>query len=115
MLGDIGVFGVIALFVAFGCLITNAINNVVCMNIFIPIGVATVVGMSGNPSVLVELLQMVLYLGLILPSGSSVGALMHGNTEWLQTKSIYKYAFLGCFVVVIVCLVIGIPLGNLLF
>ncbi|MEE0511858.1 MAG: SLC13 family permease [Peptococcaceae bacterium] len=115
MLGGIGVFGVIALFVAFGCLITNAINNVVCMNIFIPIGVATIVGMSGNPAVLVELLQMVLYLGLILPSGSAVGALMHGNTEWLQTKSIYKYAFLGCFVVVIVCLVIGIPLGNLLF
>ena len=115
LLGNIGVFGVMAIFVAFGCLVTNGINNVVCMNIFIPIGVAMVSGMGGNPAVLVELLQVVLYLGLVLPSGSAVGALMHGNIEWLQTKSIYKYASIGCVIVTLVCLFIGVPLGNLLF
>lgn len=115
LLGNIGLFGVMAIFVAFGCLVTNGINNVVCMNIFIPIGVAMVSGMGGNPAVLTELLQVVLYLGLVLPSGSAVGALMHGNTEWLQTKSIYKYASIGCVIVTLVCLFVGIPLGNLLF
>lgn len=115
LLGNIGVFGVIAIFVAFGCLITNGINNVVCMNIFIPIGVAMVASMGGNSAVLVELLQVVLYLGLILPSGSAVGALMHGNSEWIQTKSIYKYASIGCVIVTLVCIFVGVPLGNLLF
>ncbi len=115
LLGNIGVFGVIAIFVAFGCLVTNAINNVVCMNIFIPIGVAMVSGMGGNPAVLTELLQVVLYLGLVLPSGSAIGALMHGNSEWLQTKSIYKYAAIGCVIVTLVCLFVGVPLGNILF
>lgn len=115
LLGNVGIVGVIAIFVAFGCITTNAINNMVCMNIFIPIGVAMIAGMGGNPVILIELLQIALYLGLLLPSGSAIGALMHGNTDWLQAKSIYKYASIGCLIVVIVCLVIGIPLGSVLF
>jgi len=114
-IGNLGLIGIMAIFVAFGCLVTNAINNVVCVNIFIPVGAAIVSGMGGDANVLTALLLTVLYLGLVLPSGSALGALMHGNTEWLQATSIYKYASLGCIVVVLVCLLIGIPLGNLLF
>lgn len=115
MIGSLGLFGVMAIFVGFGCFVTNAINNVVCVNIFVPIAAAMVVGMGGDANVITALLLMVLYLGLVLPSGSVIGAMMHGNSEWIQTSSIYKYASIGCAVVVLVCLFVGIPLGNMLF
>lgn len=115
MIGSLGPVGIMIIFVGFGCLVTNAINNVVCINIFIPIGAMMLSNLGGNVNILTALLAVVLYLGLILPSGSVVGALMHGNSEWLQTKAIYQYAFLGCLIVVVVCLVVGIPVGLLLF
>ena len=104
-----------AVFVGVGCLVTNAINNVVCVNIFVPIGAGMVASVGGDANVLASLLCPILYLGLVLPSGSVVGGLMHGNVEWLQTKSIYKYATIGCCIVVFWCVVVGIPLGNFLF
>ena len=118
MLGNIGIVGVIVTFVAFGCLVTNAVNNVVCVNIFIPIGAALLLGLGGSAvevSILCSLLAVVLYLGLMVPSGSVVGALLHGNSEWLLTKNIYLYAGIGCLIVTIVCCVVGIPLGMMLF
>ena len=118
MLGNVGIVGVIVMFVAFGCLVTNAVNNVVCVNIFIPIGAGLLVGLGGGTatvSLLCSLLAVVLYLGLMIPSGSAVGALMHGNNEWLQPKNIYLYAGIGCLIVTIVCCAVGIPLGLMMF
>ena len=118
ILSNIGIVGVIVTFVAFGCLVTNAVNNVVCVNIFIPIGAALLLGLGGSAvevSILCSLLAVVLYLGLMVPSGSVVGALMHGNSEWLLAKNIYLYAGIGCLIVTIVCCVVGIPLGMMLF
>jgi di/tricarboxylate transporter len=113
--GILGVFWVMVLFVFFGTVVTNLINNVVCINIFILIGSLLIVSLGGNPYELTALLLMVLYLGLATPSGSVVGALMHGNNEWLSAGAVYKYASLGCLVVVLVCCLVGIPLGKLLF
>jgi len=113
--GKLGLTGVIFVFVAFGCIATNAVNNVVCVNLFIPIGASLVVALGGDAAVLTALLCPVLYLGLLLPSGSVVGGLMHGNSEWIETSSIYKYASIGCAIVVLWCVVVGIPLGGLLF
>ena len=113
--GRLGVIGIMAVFVGVGCLVTNAINNVVCVNIFVPIGAGMVASIGGDANVLASLLCPILYLGLALPSGSVVGGLMHGNVEWLQTKSIYKYATIGCCIVVFWCVLVGIPLGNFLF
>ena len=118
MLGNVGIVGVIVMFVAFGCLVTNAVNNVVCVNIFIPIGAALLLGLGGDVetvSILTSLLAPILYLGLIVPSGSVVGALMHGNSEWLAAKNVYLYAGIGCLIVTIVCCAVGIPLGMMLF
>lgn len=78
MLGNMSVAAIIMVFVAFGCLVTNAVNNVVCVNIFIPIGAASRMTLDGGTtavSILTSLLAIVLYLGL-----------MHGNSEWLQVK-----------------------------
>ncbi|MBQ3120347.1 MAG: hypothetical protein IJC12_05690 [Peptococcaceae bacterium] len=118
MLGNMGTVTVIMLFVVFGCVVTNAVNNVVCVNIFIPIGATLLMTLGGGTvavSILTSLLAVVLYLGLMVPSGSVVGALMHGNSEWLQAKNIYLYAGIGCIIVTIVCFVVGIPLGMVLF
>ena len=107
MLGNMSVAAIIMVFVAFGCLVTNAVNNVVCVNIFIPIGAASRMTLDGGTtavSILTSLLAIVLYLGL-----------MHGNSEWLQAKNIYLYAGIGCIIVTIVCFVVGIPLGMVLF
>lgn len=106
---------IVVLFITIGLLVTNAVNNVVCMNIFIPIGVSLMASLGGNIGALTCLLSLILYLGIILPSGSATGALLHGNTEYLEAKKIYEYASLFCLFTLIVCLFVGIPLSNLMF
>lgn len=113
--GQLGLFAVVVAFVVLGCIVTNAINNVVCANIFVPIGVGMIVAMGGDPHVLTSLLCPILYLGLLLPSGSASGALLHGNTEWLKPQDIYKYASIGCCICIFWCVIVGIPLGNFLY
>lgn len=107
------IFCIIMLFI--GMIVTNCINNIVTMTLLIPLSIGFMAINGANPLVLVALFSLVLAQGCVLPGGSVLGALMHGNTNWLKPVDVIKYASIGVFVIAAVCGFIGVPLGNFLF
>lgn len=107
------VFVAICLFA--GLCITNCINNVVTMTLVIPIAMGFVAMNGVNPVVLITLFVVVLTQGAILPSGSPLGAMMHGYTEWLRPKDVIIYAAIFVFSLCAVAAFIGYPLGCFIF
>ena len=75
--------------------LTNCITNFVAMQLVIPIFVTIMLGMGCHPMWYIGLLAVLVEHGNIMPSGSPVGAFMHGNSEWLKSKQVYGYAILG--------------------
>ncbi len=114
-LGGLPLFVVMALLLVLGILATNLINNLVCLNVFGPIGLGLVAAMGGSVGAMAALFSIGLYLGIIFPSGSAIGAVAHGNTEWLESKQVYLYGTLDIVVITAVLVFIGIPLGTMLF
>ncbi len=95
-------------------ILTNFMINVTVPTIlfpaFYPIGLA--LGIS--PVALMVLIVYSCFLAFLFPSASPMAAVMFGNSEWIRTKDIYKYA--GCFIVVAMVLCcLGIPIVQMIF
>ena len=43
------------------------------------------------------------------------GAMLHGNDEWISSKSVYKYGLILEGVVALCIAVVGIPIGPAIF
>ena len=41
--------------------------------------------------------------------------MLHGNKEWVSTKEVEIHSLLGILALALTAVVVGIPLGNLLF
>lgn len=106
---------VLALFMIVGIIITNIINNIVCATILIPVGVALCSIIDINPALMVALFCMVLQQGIVVPSGSVFGAMLHGIDGYISSKSVYKYGTILEIVLALLIAIVGVPLGNLLF
>lgn len=99
--------------------ITNVANNGVVMILALTLENAYI---NMNPDIsdvsigmMFSLLTFFSALGYILPSGSGVAAICHGNRDWLDPTEIYKYSLLTCIVIYFVGIFIGAPLaGSLL-
>ena len=115
LLAGKGAFVFMALIIVIGTVMTNIINNAVTMSLLVPISYSLMQVSGGSFAGLCVLFSMVLLQGVVFPSGSFAGALMHGNSEYLKPVDIYKYASLSMVVLIIVCICVGIPLVNLLF
>lgn len=98
-----------------GIVLTNIVNNIVCGTILIPIVITFSSMLNTSPITIIALLVMVLMVGIVLPSGSVLGALLHGNDKWLKTKDIYIFTIFSCLIIALVCAIIGYPIGNILF
>ena len=114
-LGGLPVYVLMAILLVLGILATNLINNLVCLNVFGPIGLALIAAAGGSVGAMAALFSIGLYLGIIFPSGSAVGAIAHGNTDWVDTKQVYLYGVLDIVIITAVLVFIGIPLGSVLF
>ena len=72
--------------------------------------------MHFDPVPLVVVMTMIVFfLAFLTPAASPYAAMMHGNTEWIQTRDIYKYGSITIILGTIVCAVIGVPLATFLF
>ena len=81
----------------------------------IPVGMAVVNAAGINPAVMVVLYCMVLQQGIVVPSGSVFGALLHGIDGYITSKSVYKY---GTLLEILIALFVGFAgtaVANLLF
>lgn len=104
----------IFLVILLSAVITNFIGNLIVGLMFVPIIVAfaTSAGISQN---LVVAIAVTTNMSLFLPSASPLAALLHSNTEWCSSNDIYKYSWPIVIVGVLVCFVVCVTLGNLVF
>jgi len=105
---------IMAVFLLVGLAMTNCITNFVCMQMLIPLGALVLIPTGINPMIFCALFQAVLDHGNMMPSGSPLGALMHGSSEWISSGQVYLWAFVGSVVVYIVTMCISTPLALLL-
>jgi len=115
LIANRGATSFMIIIVLFGVVLTNCINNIVCITLMVPIGLTFLAANGGNPAVMVALFCMALYQGIVMPAGSVFGAMLHGNTEWLSSALIYKYATLMEIVLALIIAVLGVPIGNVIF
>ena len=104
-----------AIMVIAACIITNCINNVVTVSLLTPISLGFLAINGGSPLMMASLLIIMCLQGVVMPAGSVLGALLHGNTDWLSAGGIYKYSIMAELVLAAVICMFGIPLGNILF
>ncbi len=98
-------------FLTGGLILTNCITNTVAMQLVIPVLAIFMAAKGVNPAVITGLSAIVLIYGQILPSGSPLGAFLHGNVEWIEARLGYIYTVCAAICVVIAIAVIGIPLA----
>lgn len=105
----------LALFLVLTLFLTNLINNVVCASLMIPISITALMSVDVNLAAFGALMCMATYMGIIFPSSSQFGAMLHGNDEWISSADVYKYATIMTLLLAVVMCAVGIPLANILF
>ena len=108
-------FVFMAIMVFIGSIITNCINNVVTVTLLVPISMSFLAINGGSPMLMAALFAIILLQGVVMPAGSVLGALLHGNSEWLTPGLVYKYATLAELVLASIVAFIGVPIGMFLF
>jgi len=114
IVGNLSVYGLCLVFITLGFILTNCITNTVAMQLIIPVLAVFMVAKGANPVVITGLSGIILVYGQVLPSGSPLGAFLHGNVEWVEAKKCYIYAICCAICVIISVAVVGIPLALFL-
>lgn len=96
-------------------LMTNIANNTVVMMIMMTI-IASFLGVLNlNLPTIALLMTPMAQTAFLLPASSFYGALVYSQATHIGTKNIYQSAALTMIAAVLMMLVVGIPLGSLLF
>jgi len=96
-------------------ILTNVFANLVIALLLIPL-VCTYAPMVGASTVMMAVSVCVLTnVSLVFPSASPFAALLHGNSEWVTAKEVYKYTSITIVFVLFVATFICATLGTLLF
>ncbi len=103
------------LIAAIPLVLTNFLNNLVVGMVFVPIGTTFALQMGINTDMLFCVLMLLTSCALVTPAGCAVAALYHGNNEWTTSGEAAKYGTLLGVVSLVVTLLVGVPLGNILF
>ncbi len=106
-------FAFIFLALVFTLILTNCINNVVAQQLVVPLITIVMISQGLNPILAIGMVAIVVDHGNIMPSGSPIGAYMHGNSEWMSSKQVYLYATIGSLCAV-VGLLVAVPLAMIL-
>jgi len=108
--GNLGVVAICTIFLVGGIILTNCINNVVSMQLMIPVFSTALVMAGFNPALFIGIFSVVLDHGLVLPSGSVAGAFLHGSSEWMTSKQVYLYATISSMLLIIATVFVALPI-----
>lgn len=95
-------------------LLTQVSMNMVLGAVFIPFLTGICVQLGGNPFLLFMMLYSGINMAFFTPAASAYGAMMHGH-DWIKGKNAYLIGGMNLLVLLIVVIVVGMPLGNLMF
>ncbi|MBP2641419.1 MAG: hypothetical protein H6Q66_2370 [Firmicutes bacterium] len=95
--------------------ITQFVHNLVLLTIMTPILTTLAVSIGANPIIVTLGLILAIMAAIATPGASSRSALVFGNTEWVAPKDAYIFGIWAAFSAYLIIVVLGIPLGMLLF
>ncbi|MDR1320528.1 MAG: hypothetical protein LBK56_03740 [Gracilibacteraceae bacterium] len=104
---NMSVIMLITCFTLLGLLVTNFINDIVTITILLPIGYSFLTAIGGNPMILVALFVPATVQGCFMPSGSILGAMMHGNLEWMSPGLVYKFVAILEFILALAFIIVA--------
>lgn len=96
-------------------ILTNFISNSVVSAILLPIVLPFADQIGFNPAAMTAIMIMSTAFATMLPSASPVGALLHGNKEWISFKQAVLLSIMCMITYTILMAVLFIPLSRVLF
>lgn len=101
----------VVVFIGISVVMTVFMGDVIVGLILVPLACtyAPLVGVS--PEMLTVALCVSCLMGIVFPASSPLAALMHGNSEWVSSREIYRYtvplAIVSPLIGALVCLILG--------
>lgn len=104
-----------SLVLLFAGVITQVCNNLATAVMFAPIAynLAVASGSINIPALMLCLIG-VCNVALLLPSGSAPAAMIWGNKEWVDSKTIITLGLATALINLVVCICLGVPLATIL-
>ena len=114
-MAGVGGFAFVVIYCLIAAAVTNVINNAVVGAILIPISFTLCQAFGVNPVALCACMILFADFGILLPSSSPTGALLHNNEGWIPRSTVFKYGGFMLAVMILAAFVVGWPLSNVLF
>ena len=115
LLSDKGVLVFLILITLLPAVLTNFLNNLVMGVLFVPISYTMATALGLNSTVLCVMMIQLVSVGIMTAAGCQPAAVLHGNTEWITSPQAAKLGVIAILLSWLVTLIIGYPLGLLLF
>lgn len=112
--GKSSLFFIIAVMVV-ALILTNFLNNALAGSIILPVVYPFFATIGIDPVIMCMLLIIVLNLAILTPAASPMAAVCFSNSAWVKMKDIYRFCIPSCIVAFLICVVLGIPLANIIF
>lgn len=90
------------------------LNQIPGMVIF-PIASAYCSSLNVDPGMLACMITICANSSIVLPSANPIAGVMHGMTDWISSKDIYKYSIPLVISVWLLCVVVWLVFGNTFF
>lgn len=95
--------------------VTQLAHNLILIIVFMPVLASVGVQMGINPFMFNILFVFALQNAFMTPGASAQAALIFGNTDWIGRMDAYKICAIFTLFATLLLIIIGIPLGYLLF
>lgn len=105
---------IVSIVVIFG-IVTQFTHNLVLMLVFTPVFAQLCLTINFPPELFVIIFATTCCLAMVTPGSSAIGAMMHGNTDWVSGKNIYLSATLTVLLAFAILLLVGLPVGFLIW
>lgn len=96
-------------------LMTNLANNTVCMILVMTVMVSFLPTMDLNLPMIALLMTPMAQTAFLLPASSFYGALIHSQAQQVLAKNLYIFAIFSMIAAFLMMILVGIPLGNIVF
>ncbi len=106
--------GFCVVFLIIGGLLTQVAHNLVLAALLTPVLYQFCIQLGGDPIAMSVLFSFSIATAVATPGGSATAALMFTN-DWIGTSDSYKYGWTMAIISLIVVIVVGLPLGTLIF
>ena len=115
ILSSVGPIGYLLLFMTITLILTNCVNNIPVAAVLLPLQYSICADLGMNALAVVACFIFIVDYAIFLPSSSPLGALLHNNNGRITKKEIYTWTGPLLIIQMLIIVIIGYPLGCLVF